>query len=610
MKLQKQLSCLDVFCLASGAMISSGIFILPGIAFAKSGPAVMVSYFLAGLLALVGTLSIIELATALPKAGGDYFFITRSLGPVTGTVSGLLSWFAISLKTAFAIFGIAQIIYMLSGIPPQITSILLCAFFTLLNIRGTKEVSKYEVILVLTLLMLLALYVMAGIPHAKTANFTPFSPKGWGTVFSTTGFIFVSFGGLLNIASISEEIKNPRRNIPLGLLAAVLSITIIYVLMLVVTIGLLPGQALSGSLTPIADGARQSMGTPGFVIITTASLLAFITTAIAGLMSASRYPLGLSHDGLLPAPVSRMHKKFHTPAVSISLTGGLIALCVLLDLDVLVKMASTVILASYVLTNISVIVLRESGIQNYRPTFKTPLYPWIQIASIIVFSILIANMGLGSIEITLGFITFGLLMYFFYGRKNAPKEYALVHLIENIMNKELTSHALEDELKDIIHQRDDIVTDRFDHLAEEAPVLDIETNMELGPFLEQVAGMLSRHFELDLETTHSLLVKREEESSTAISPFIAIPHLILEGEKKFQLFLVRNKNGIQFNDQYPAIKAVFILAGTKDERQFHLQALAAIAQIAQNPDFETLWLNAANPAQLRHVITLSKRFRH
>ena len=101
-QLKKGLGLIHVFCIASGAMISSGLFILPGLAHAQAGPAVVVSYFLAGLLASIGVLSIAELATAMPKAGGDYFFISRGMGAGVGTVAGLLSWFSLSLKSAFA----------------------------------------------------------------------------------------------------------------------------------------------------------------------------------------------------------------------------------------------------------------------------------------------------------------------------------------------------------------------------------------------------------------------------------------------------------------------------------------------------------------------------
>jgi amino acid transporter len=109
-------------------MISSGIFILPGLAFSYAGPAVFISYFLAGVLALVGVLSVIELSTAMPKAGGDYYFVTRSLGPLVGTVSGIMSWFALSLKTAFAVFGIAEIVFLLTGTPVLLTAAVVCVW--------------------------------------------------------------------------------------------------------------------------------------------------------------------------------------------------------------------------------------------------------------------------------------------------------------------------------------------------------------------------------------------------------------------------------------------------------------------------------------------------
>lgn len=115
MKLKQEVNFLGVFSLATGAMISSGIFILPALAFSYGGPASSLAYLLAGILALIGVQSIIELSTAMPKAGGDYYFINRSLGPIIGTLSGLLGWVALSLKSAFAVFGISEVIYIFTG---------------------------------------------------------------------------------------------------------------------------------------------------------------------------------------------------------------------------------------------------------------------------------------------------------------------------------------------------------------------------------------------------------------------------------------------------------------------------------------------------------------
>ena len=258
--MKKGLGFLDVFCIASGAMISSGIFVLPGLAYLQIGPAMIISYFIAGVLALIGVLSVIELATAMPKAGGDYYFLTRSLGPLVGTVSGLLSWFALSLKTAFAIFGLAEVVFLLSGerIPLFATALPTTLVFAMLNIKGAEAAAKFEVFLVALLFLLLGTYFFLGAPNIEASHFQPFMVEGGSikAILSTAGFVFVSFGGLFKTATIAEEVRNPRRNIPAGFIAATIAITGLYALLLFVTVGVLPGQQLAGSFTPIADAAK------------------------------------------------------------------------------------------------------------------------------------------------------------------------------------------------------------------------------------------------------------------------------------------------------------------------------------------------------------------
>jgi basic amino acid/polyamine antiporter, APA family len=146
MKLKKGISFLGVFSIASGAMISSGIFILPGLAYSKEGPAVFISYFIAGLLALIGIFSVIELSTAMPQAGGDYYFINKTFGPMLGTISGFHGWFALALKSAFAIYGISEIIFILTGFNLFISGFLLCLLFVTVNIIGMKEASRFQIL--------------------------------------------------------------------------------------------------------------------------------------------------------------------------------------------------------------------------------------------------------------------------------------------------------------------------------------------------------------------------------------------------------------------------------------------------------------------------------
>jgi len=596
MKLKKELTFLDLFCIATGAMISSGIFILPGLAFARTGPAVFISYFLAGILALIGIFSIIELSTAMPKAGGDYYFINRSLGPLIGTISGFLSWFALSLKSAFAIFGISEIIFIVTGFPVLISSILVCIFFILLNIIGVKEAAKFQVSLVIGLLILMVLYIIFGFPKINTSHFHPFAPQGINPIFAIAGFIFISFGGLLKVASVSEEVKNPKKNIPLGMIVSVTAVTIIYTLILIVTVGILPAESFSGSLTPIAEAAGNIIGTPGFIIISIAALLAFITTANAGIMSASRYPLALSRDNLLPKAISKVSQKFKTPVLSIFITGLFIILALLLPLETLVKVASTVILTAYVLTNLSVIILRESKLKNYRPSFKAPLYPWLQIFGIIIFSFFIIDLGLEAIEISIAFLLISVSFYLFYGRKKYEGEYALLHLLKRITDNRLTDHILETEFRDILCDRDNIQPDKFDRLVRTAKILDLEGPLELEQLFEIISENISAEIEMNKAEILAKLKYRQEDCNTAISPFIAIPHIIIEGSGHFFLMLIRCKEGIKFTSKENSVK-------------FHLKTLAAIATLVQQKDFEEKWLNAENTYYLRDMVLLSKRMR-
>ena len=459
MKLKKNLTFIDIFCLASGAMISSGIFILPGIAFAKTGSSVIISYALAGIMAFIGVLSVIELTTAMPKAGGDYYFISRGLGPFIGLNAGFFSWVALSLKSAFAIFGLSELIHLFFGVPLFLAGIFITLFFVLINIWGVKSASRFQVVLVLVLLIALGLYILFGFSHVSPSNFSPFIIRGVNGVVSTAAFVFISFGGLMKIASIAEEVDKPKRNLPLGLIISVTSMTIIYMLLLYVTIGILPTADLSNSLNPLSDASSVFLGYPGLIVMSILAALAFITTANAGILAASRYPLALSKDNYLPKFISYISKMRKTPIVAIVLTGFLIISTLTFDLETLAKIGSSVILFSYLLASLSVIVFRHSKLKNYQPSFKTPLYPLPQLIGIFGFTFMIVDLGVTALETTLALIILSSFIYFAYGHRQA-KRYALQHLTERVTGNS-SSPELEKELKKVLKERDANFLKRF-----------------------------------------------------------------------------------------------------------------------------------------------------
>ncbi|MBN2269413.1 MAG: amino acid permease [Sedimentisphaerales bacterium] len=609
MNLRRDLSLLGIFCIASGAMISSGLFILPGLAYARAGPAVIFCYLLAGILSLPGMLSIAEMTTAMPKAGGDCFAVVRSLGPVAGTVAGLLSWFSLAMKTAFALVGMSIFTRLIVDADLHLLSIFFCAVFLVINLVGVKRAGYTQVALVVALLGLMVLYVAAGLGKVRVENLAPFAPNGPSSIFFTTGFVFVSYAGLLQIASVAEEIKDPARNIPLAMIMSLLVVSILYSLMVLVTAGVLEPAALSRSLTPISDGAEAIMGRFGRIALSLAAVFAFLSTANAGLMAAARSLVPLSRDNLIPEFFGRINQRFRTPHNSLIVTALVIAVAVLLQLDMLIEAASVVLILTNVLSCLSVIILRESRVQNYQPKFRAPLYPWMQIAGIIGFGFLLFEMGVEALTITGILALGGFFTYWFYGRIRTTGEYALLHLIERITARELTSHSLEAELREIIRERDRIKKDRFDEIIERACVLDIEDSIRREDLFKMVGEAMSPRLSMEPERIVQLLMERENESSTVLSPYLAVPHIVIGGEGRFDILLARCRKGAYFSETDPTVRAVFVIMGTKDERNFHLHALSAIAQTIQDPHFEVRWANAKTKENIRDILLLGERRR-
>jgi len=541
------------------------------------------------------------------------------MGAGFGTLAGISAWFSLAFKSAFALIGIgafASLIHPeISMLQIKLIAVFFCIFFASINLVGVKHAGHLQVYLVLGLILILAIFLFKGLPVVKNDNFKDFMSADLRTLFMTAGLIFVSYGGLTKIASVAEEVKNPTRNIPLGMILAFSIVTILYVLVIFVAVGVLgKGMLQSGnlkySLTPISDAANIFMGKPGVILLAVAAILAFISTANAGIMASSRSPMAMSKDRLLPSFLAIVNKKYKTPHYSIVITTlFMVSVILFLDLEMLVKTASTIKILLFAFVNLSVIIMRESGIENYRPKFRSPLYPWIQIFVIIAYGFLIVEMGKTPLLISGIFMLGGLFWYWFYGRIRANKESALLHIVQRVKDKELTGYRLETELKEIIRERDEIQKDRFDHIIEKSIVLDIKKKVDKKEFFQLVAEKLAENLSKDKVYFSQRLHEREEESTTVLTENLAIPHIIIEGEKKFDIILARCKEGIFFSEESPKVQIVFVIAGTKDERTFHLQTLAAIAQIVQNPNFEKKWMHAKNVERLRDIILLGERKR-
>jgi len=617
--LKKDLGLPDVFCVAAGAMISSGLFILPAIAYAKAGPAVILAYLFASLLMIPSALSKAELATAMPRAGGTYFFVERSLGSMCGLFGGLASWFSLALKSAFAVVGISILVdiilqrtlaIQLSPWHLKAIGVLCCLGFTTLNIVSVKHTSRFQVLLVAILLGILALFMLLGASAVEAVRYKDFLSKGWLAVLATSGLVFVSFGGLTKVASIAEEVKHPGRNIPQGMLLAWFVVTLFYLGVITITVGAVEGTELSANFLPVSLAASKFMGSAGFVVLALAAMAAFVTTANGGILAASRSPLAMSRDDLLPPHFARVNRRFNTPHLSILVTGGfMIVAIVLLDVQALVKTASTLMILLFILVNISVIVMRESKIQSYRPKFRSPCYPYIHVFAILTYSFLIIDMGKIPLLISAGFVALSGAWYALYVSQRVNRASAAVHIVKRVIDEKFRTFTLDSELRDILMKRDEIITDRFDRLIQACEIIDLPERLPADKAFQQAAAGLADKLETDQHLLCDRLLQREAEASTVIERGLAIPHVVVDGKGKFAVLLMRATHGIDFPNVKDPVNAVFVLAGSKDERDYHLRALMAIAQIAQEKHFKQRWLAASDTEAIRNLILLSARKR-
>lgn len=616
--MKKELSLFNAFSIAAGAMISSGLFVLPGLAYSMTGPSVVVAYFLAGMLMIPTIFAKAELATAMPKAGGTYFYINRIIGTPAGFAAGIANWFSIASKSAFALVGIGTFALLFNPHLSEFHIRLIAAFFTviftLLNLVSTKHSGKLQSVLVVFLLAILGLFMIFGYPAMRSQHFNFFLRKGYAALFAATGMVFISFGGLTKIADMAEEIKDSARNLPKAMLYAFVSVNIIYVIVVAIVVGVLPHNSLITTLTPVSDAAGVFSGLPGRLLLALAAIFAFITTANAGIMSASRSPMAMSRDGLLPPLISKVSRRFKTPYISVLLTGLFILISILLlHIKDLVKIASAFMLLLFIFDNLSLIIIRYSRIRNYRPSFKAPLFPLLQLAAIAAYIYLIIEMGSKTLFLMGLFLFFIGAAYLLFARKCAHTQSALVLMAERIMDKNLgadsSTRELEKELLMILQDRDDITEDRFDKLIKRSLVLDIDKQMDREEFFGLLAEKLTQRLDLSREEIIDQFCKREMASSTNIIPGIAIPHIIIPGEGKFEIVLARSREGILWEKEAPPVHAVFILLGTADERTYHLRALMAVAQLLQESSFLDHWNKARDCEDLRSTILLMPRQR-
>ena len=424
--LARDLGLYAVFTVSLGAMIGSGIFVLPGLATKVAGPAVIAAYFVAGLVVFPAALSQSEMATAMPQAGGSYLYVDRAMGPLMGTIAGFGTWFAMIFKAAFALVGLgAYLRFFVHDIPIRPVALGIAMGLILLNMAGIKESGRLQALLVTFSLGVLAFFVADGITLVDSARYRPFLSEGTFGLLEAAGLVFVAYAGVTNVASVAEEVKRPSRNLPLGILISISVMIFLYPAIVLVMVGTTPVADLTASLTPMATSAEAFMQDIGPKLIGVTAVVALISMANSGLLAASRYPFAMARNRLAPRRLATIGDRSGTPIVSIAVTGiALLALIAFVPLFELAKLASAFQLLVLSMVNMAVIAFRESKVAWYRPRFKSPLYPWVQLAGIAASVLLLTQMGLVPVIGAIGIVIGGFLWYQVFGQSRASRESA------------------------------------------------------------------------------------------------------------------------------------------------------------------------------------------
>ncbi|RKD93914.1 APC family permease [Halopiger aswanensis] len=389
-ELERTLGLAGGLAIGIGTMIGAGIFVFPGLAAGRAGPAAAGSFAIGAVIALFVALPASELATAMPKSGGGYYFISRGLGTLAGTVVGLSLWLGLVFATAFYLVGfgyyavdtLAELGIAVGNGWVIPLALLFGAGFTVLNVTGTENAAKLQNGIVALLLSILTFFLgfggldalgLVGEPAAPER----FAPFGAVPVLTTAALVFTSYLGFAQIATVAGEMRNPGRNLPLSMVGSVVIVGVLYVATIFVATSAFGSERLADlGETAMVEVGRHYLGPIGAVAIVFGGLLATISSANASILSTSRAVYAVSRDALLPRWASRINLRYGTPHVALGLAGGpILALTATGRVTILAEVASFLHLVMYGLICVALVALRRDEPTWYDPDFRVPGYP-------------------------------------------------------------------------------------------------------------------------------------------------------------------------------------------------------------------------------------------
>ena len=436
--LERTLGVWGLTALGVGAIIGTGIFVLTGKAAATSaGPGIVLSFVIAGIVSALAALCYAELASSVPVSGSAYTYVYATLGEFVAWIVGwgLILEYALGAATVaigwsgyfsdflHATFGIA-LPKAISTNPfdggiVNVPASLIIVAISLLLVRGTKESAGVNTIIVAVKLAIVGFFIVIGVPHVNPANWHPFAPFGVGGIINGAGLVFFAYIGFDAVSTSAEEVRDPARDLPRGIIGSLAVCTVLYVVVSAILTGILPYARLNVPSPVSYSLIAIGLGWAG-AIVAIGAIAGLTTVLLVMLYGQSRVFFAMSRDGLLPQVLSRVHPRFHTPYVSSLIIGVVVAIVAGVgQLDVVANLVNIGTLAAFAMVSIGVVILRarEPGLSR---GFRVPWSPVVPILSALgAVALILKGLPFMTIASYLIWLVIGLVFYFAYGRRRS-----------------------------------------------------------------------------------------------------------------------------------------------------------------------------------------------
>jgi len=439
-RLKRVLGAFDLTFLGIGAIIGTGIFVLTGVAAAKySGPAVVLSFVVSGFACALAALCYAEFASMIPISGSAYTYAYATLGEIFAWIIGwdLILEYTVSC-IAVSIGWSGYMVNLLKGFgvvipawacnpPLNLPAAGIVACLTVLLVVGVKESSRFNNIIVMIKLAVILFFIVFGIFYVKPANWTPFMPYGWSGVMSGAAIIFFAYIGFDAVSTTAEEARDPKRDLPIGIIASLLVCTVLYIVVAGILTGIVPLQEINANPEMSRDFLKAPVAFAlSFIhqdwasgIISVGAVMGITTVLLVMLFGQPRIFFSMSRDGLLPKGISRVHPRFGTPYITTIITGSLVAIFALLvSIGTVAELTNIGTLFAFAIVSIGVLVLRKTN-PDAKRSFKVPFLKVLSPISVGMCVYLMYNLPVMTWIRFLVWLDIGLVIYFFYGHSHS-----------------------------------------------------------------------------------------------------------------------------------------------------------------------------------------------